>query len=83
MLTPGDVVELDLGIPSGSEAVPRRPAIVVAARRVLWGDASIVHVVPLTQTVRDSSTEVVDDPDEGKSDTVRARRWRFRTPHRV
>ena len=36
-LTPGDVVELDLGAHSGSEAGLRRPAVVVTAARVLQG----------------------------------------------
>ena len=33
MLTPGDVVELDLGTPIGSEAGLRRPAVVITAGR--------------------------------------------------
>jgi len=65
MLTPGDVVELDLGVPSGSEAGLRRPAVVVTARRVLRGGPNVVQVVPLTRTVRQSSTEVIIDPDDG------------------
>ncbi len=65
MLTPGDVVELDLGLPSGSEAGLRRPAIIVTAGRILRGEPNVVHVVPLTRTVRQSSTEVVIDPDDG------------------
>ncbi|RKT80028.1 mRNA interferase MazF [Terracoccus luteus] len=65
MLTPGDVVQLDLGMPTGSEAGPRRPAVVVTARRVLRGRPNVVHVIPLTRTIRQSSTEVVIDPDEG------------------
>ncbi|NLG23035.1 MAG: type II toxin-antitoxin system PemK/MazF family toxin [Actinomycetales bacterium] len=65
MLTPGDVVELDLGVPSGSEAGLRRPAVVVTARRVLRGEPNVVQVVPLTRTVRQSSTEVIIDPDDG------------------
>lgn len=65
MLTPGDVVELDLGVPSGSEAGLRRPAIVVTARRVLRGEPNVVQVVPLTRTIRQSSTEVIIGPDEG------------------
>lgn len=65
MLTPGDVVELDLGTPAGSEAGLRRPAIVVTAARVLAGGPNVVHVVPLTRTVRSSGAEVVVDPDQG------------------
>ncbi|OFE18760.1 PemK family transcriptional regulator [Humibacillus sp. DSM 29435] len=64
MLTPGDVVELDLGMPAGSEAGLRRPAIVVTAARILRGGPNVVQVVPLTRTIRTSSTEVLIDPDE-------------------
>ena len=63
MLTPGDVVDLDLGTPAGSEAGLRRPAIVVTAARVLRGGPNVVHIVPLTRTIRRSSTEVVIEPD--------------------
>lgn len=64
MLTQGDVVALDLGMPSGSEAGLRRPAIVVTAQRVLRGGPNVVQVVPLTRTIRQSSTEVIIEPDE-------------------
>lgn len=64
MLTAGDVVRLDLGTPTGSEAGLRRLAVVVTARRVLRGGPSVVQVVPLSRTVRQSSTEVVIDPDD-------------------
>ena len=64
MLTPGDVVGLDLGMPAGSEAGLRRPAIVVTAARVLAGGPNVVQVVPLTRAIRTSSTEVLIDPDE-------------------
>ncbi|SHH53618.1 mRNA interferase MazF [Jatrophihabitans endophyticus] len=65
MLTPGDVVELDLGIPAGNEAALRRPAVVVTAARVLRGGPTVVQVVPLTRTIRASGAEVVIDPDDG------------------
>lgn len=64
MLTPGDVVDLDLGMPSGSEAGLRRPAVVVTAARVLRGGPNVVQVVPLTRAMRHSVAEVVVDPDE-------------------
>lgn len=64
MLTSGDVVELDLGMPAVSEAGLHRPAIVVTAARILRGGPSVVQVVPLTRTIRTSSTEVLIDPDE-------------------
>lgn len=63
MLTPGDIVELDLGAPAGSEAGLRRPAIVVTAQRILKGGPNVVQVVPLTRTIRRSSTEVLVEPD--------------------
>lgn len=64
MLTPGDVVELDLGTPSGSEAGLRRPAVVITAERILRGGPNVVQVVPLTRTIRESGSEVLITPDE-------------------
>lgn len=64
MLTPGDVIELDLGTPAGSEA-GLWPAIVVTAARVLSGGLNVVQVVPVTRTIRHRSTEVVIDTDDG------------------
>ena len=64
MLTPGDVVRLDLGKAAGSEAGLRRLAVVVTAARVLEGGPNVVHVVPLTRAIRDSGTEVVIEADE-------------------
>lgn len=64
MLTPGEVIELELGTPSGSEAGLSRPAVVVTAARVLRGGPNVVHVVPLTRTLRDNGAEVVIEPDE-------------------
>lgn len=63
MLTPGDIVDLDLGLPRGREAGLRRPAVIVTAARVLRGDPNVVQVVPLTRTLRDSAAEVVIEPD--------------------
>lgn len=63
MLKPGDVVELDLGAPAGSEAGLRRPAIVVTAERILRGGPNVVQVVPLTRTIRESGAEVVIEAD--------------------
>lgn len=64
MLTPGDVVELDLGVPDGSQAGLRRPAIVVTAARILRGGPNVVHVVPLTRTIRTSTTEILIETDQ-------------------
>jgi mRNA interferase MazF len=62
MLTSGDVVELELGAPEGREAGPRHPAIVVTAQRILDAVPSVVHVVPLTSTIRQFASEVAVDP---------------------
>ena len=64
MLTPGDVVRLDLGNPIGSEAGLIRPAVVVTAARVLHGGPNVVQVVPLTRTIRASTVEVQIDADD-------------------
>ncbi|MGL5864324.1 MAG: type II toxin-antitoxin system PemK/MazF family toxin [Dermatophilaceae bacterium] len=64
MLTPGDVVDLDLGIPAGNEAGLRRPAVVVTAARVLKSGPNVIQVVPLTTAIRSSGAEVVIDPDD-------------------
>ena len=63
MLTSGDVVDLDLGVPAGGEAGFRHPAVVVTAQPVLDARPSVVHVVPLTSTVRGFSSEVEIDAD--------------------
>lgn len=65
MLTPGDIVEIDLGTPIGSEAGLIRPAVVITADRVLRGGPNVVQVVPLTRTLRRSAVEVIIDPDHG------------------
>ncbi|GAB3532055.1 hypothetical protein GCM10027403_03610 [Arthrobacter tecti] len=64
MLKPGDIVQLELGVPSGSEAGMTRPAIVVTAARILRGGPNVVQVVPLTRTIRGSGAEVVIEPDD-------------------
>ena len=63
MLTSGDVVRLDLETPVGSEAGLMRPAVVVIAQRVLSQGPRVVHVVPLTTTVRRWGSEVSVPPD--------------------
>ena len=64
MPTSGDVVDLDLGIPEGREAGFRHPAVLVTAQRILDADPTVVHVVPLTTTIRRFHSEVVVTPDE-------------------
>lgn len=67
MLAPGDVVEVDLGVPSGSEAGLRRPAVVITAGRVLAGGPNVVQLVPLTRSRRSSAAEVRIEPDAHNS----------------
>jgi mRNA interferase MazF len=63
MLTSGDVIELDLGVPEGREAGFRHPAIVVTAQRILDARPNVIQVVPLTSTVRGFAAEVTIEPD--------------------
>ena len=63
MLSSGDVVELDLGVPAEREAGIRRPAVVVTAQRLLDGSSAVVQVVPVTSTVRGFDTEVRVEAD--------------------
>lgn len=58
MLTSGDVVDLDLGTPSGREAGFRHPVVVVTAQEILDESANVVQVVPLTTTIRGFGSEV-------------------------
>ena len=60
----GDVVDLDIGAPEGHEAGFRHPAVVVTAQRVLDALPSVIHVVPLTSTIRRFDSEIVLAPDE-------------------
>lgn len=62
MLTSGDVVEVDLGSPTGREAGFRHPAVVVTAQRVLGAVPNVIHVVPLTTTLREFGSEVRIEP---------------------
>jgi len=62
MPTSGDVV--DLGAPEGREAGFRHPAVVVTAQRILDASPSVIHVVPLTPTIRRFHTEIVLVPDD-------------------
>jgi mRNA interferase MazF len=63
MPTSGDVVDLDLGLPEGREAGFLHPAVVVTAQRILDARPTVLHVVPLTSTVRRFDSEIVIDPD--------------------
>jgi len=62
MPTSGDVVDLELGLPTGREAGFRHPAVVVTAQRIA-ATPSVVHVVPLTSTIRGFHSEILIEPD--------------------
>ena len=67
MPTSGDVVDLELGVPEGREAGFRHPAVLVTAQRIVDASPSVVHVVPLTTTIRRFHSEIVIEPDDGNS----------------
>ena len=72
MLTSGDVVDLDLGLPEGREAGFRHPVVVVSAQRILSAGPSVVYMVPLTSTVRGFHSEITIEPDADNGLTVRS-----------
>jgi mRNA interferase MazF len=63
MLSSGDVIQLDLGVPEGREAGFRHPAVVVTAQRILDAKPNVIQVVPLTSTVRGFAAEITIEPD--------------------
>lgn len=63
MPSSGDVVDLGLGMPEGRETGFRHPAVLVTAQRILDAGPSVVHVVPLTTTIRPFHSEIVIAPD--------------------
>lgn len=87
MPSSGDVVYLEFGAPEGREAGFRHPAVLVTAQRVLDAEPSVVHVVPLTSTIRSFHSEVVIDPDEGNDldvvSAVQCQHIRAVSPHRI
>jgi mRNA interferase MazF len=87
MPTSGDIVDIDLGIPEGREAGFRHPAVVVTAERILAAKPSVIHVVPLTSTIRqfDSEITVEPDPTNGLAHTSAAQSQHLRaiTPKRI
>jgi mRNA-degrading endonuclease toxin of MazEF toxin-antitoxin module len=55
----GDVVEVDFGVPEGSEPGFVRPAVVITADLILAAGPRTLHVVPITSnTSRSLPTEV-------------------------
>lgn len=59
----GDIQLADLGEPQGREAGSARPVVVVTAQLVLDQLPNVVHVVPLTSTIRGYRSEVGIEPD--------------------
>ena len=74
MLNSGDVVYVELGMPAGREAGFRHPTVVVTAQTILDAAPTVVHVVPLTTTLRGFSTEVLIDAGHLTADDLRRRR---------
>lgn len=70
MLNSGDIVNLDLGVPSGREAGFRHPAVIATAQAVLDESPNVVQVIPLTGTLRDFGSEVVIKADDHNGLTV-------------
>ncbi|MCY7300222.1 MAG: type II toxin-antitoxin system PemK/MazF family toxin [Ilumatobacteraceae bacterium] len=65
MLNSGDVVHVELGSPAGREAGFLHPTIVVTAQAILDATPSVVHIVPLTSTLRGYATEIEVDANGG------------------
>ena len=87
MATSGDVVDLDLGAPAGREAGFRHAAVLVTAQRILDAQPSVVHVVPLTSTIRSFHSEVVVEPHAANGldvmSAAQCQHIRAVSPHRV
>ena len=64
MLNSGDTVDLDPALSRGREAGFHHPAVVESAQRILTAEPSVVYVVPLTSTLRDSRSDIRIDPDD-------------------
>ncbi|HMQ25620.1 MAG TPA: type II toxin-antitoxin system PemK/MazF family toxin [Acidimicrobiales bacterium] len=87
MPTSGEVVLLDLGVPQGREAGFPRPAVVITADRILAADPSVVHVVPLSSTLRRFESEVVVEPSPanglGSASAAQCQHLRSVSPSRI
>jgi mRNA interferase MazF len=62
--TPGDIVQVDFGVPQGSEAGFVRPGVIVSADGWLARKPSTVFVVPITSTDRGFPSHVPIEPDD-------------------
>jgi mRNA interferase MazF len=71
LMRAGDLVDVDFGVPIGSEPGWLRPAIVVTASAYLEAQPRTLHVVPLTtNTRRLMLTEVEIDPGDTERPSV-------------
>lgn len=59
----GDIVSVDFGVPLGSEAGFRRPAVILTAGAFLRFRPATVFVVPLTSTQRRFPSHIEIEPD--------------------
>jgi mRNA interferase MazF len=64
-LNSGDVAYVELGPPTEREAGYRHPTVIVTAQAILDASPTVVHVVPLTSTLRRYSTEIEIEPEPG------------------
>ena len=60
----GDIVTVDFGAPTGSEAGYVRPAVITTADAFLRFRPSTVFAVPLTSTPRRFPSHIPIDPDD-------------------
>lgn len=63
MLNSGDVVDLDLGAPSGRKARFRHLVVIATAQAVLDESPNVIQVIPLTGILRGFGSEVVITAD--------------------
>lgn len=56
---------VELGPPNEREAGYRHPTVIVTAQAILDASPTVVHVVPVTSTLRHYFTEVEIEPEPG------------------
>lgn len=64
-LNSGDITYVELGPPAEHEAGYRHPTVIVTAQAILDASPTVVHVVPVTSTLRRYSTEIDVEPGPG------------------
>jgi mRNA interferase MazF len=71
-LNSGDVVYVELGVPAEREAGYLHPAVLVTAQAILDAQPTVVHIVPVTSTLRRYATEVEIEPEPDNGLTARS-----------